>query len=173
MMDYAPLILTFKLSLITTGFLLILSIPLAYWLAYTKSGIKPVVETLVSMPLIIAAYGFRLYLWSLLVRQTSFGAWLNETFGLSLLFSFEGLVFASILYSLPFMVQPIQSGFFWLITLVKRSCLCARQIKMEHLINVLLPNMKSSLLTGIVLAFAHTIGEFGLVLMIGGNIWKN
>ena len=170
MMDYAPLILTFKLSLITTGFLLILSIPLAYWLAYTKSGIKPVVETLVSMPLVLPPTVLGFYLLVSFSPSNSFGAWLNETFGLSLLFSFEGLVFASILYSLPFMVQPIQSGFSGLSPSLKEAAYVLGKSKWNTLINVLLPNMKSSLLTGIVLAFAHTIGEFGLVLMIGGNI---
>ncbi|KAA3643666.1 MAG: molybdate ABC transporter permease subunit [Bacteroidetes bacterium] len=169
-MDYAPLILTFKLSLITTGFLLILSIPLAYWLAYTKSGIKPVVETLVSMPLVLPPTVLGFYLLVSFSPSNSFGAWLNETFGLSLLFSFEGLVFASILYSLPFMVQPIQSGFSGLSPSLKEAAYVLGKSKWNTLINVLLPNMKSSLLTGIVLAFAHTIGEFGLVLMIGGNI---
>ena len=170
MMDYAPLILTFKLSLITTGFLLILSIPLAYWLSYTKSGIKPVVETLVSMPLVLPPTVLGFYLLVSFSPSNSFGAWLNETFGLSLLFSFEGLVFASILYSLPFMVQPIQSGFSGLSPSLKEAAYVLGKSKWNTLINVLLPNMKSSLLTGIVLAFAHTIGEFGLVLMIGGNI---
>ena len=170
MMDYAPLILTFKLSLITTGFLLILSIPLAYWLAYTKSGIKPVVETLVSMPLVLPPTVLGFYLLVSFSPSNSFGAWLNETFGLSLLFSFEGLVFASILYSLPFMVQPIQSGFSGLSPSLKEAAYVLGKSKWNTLINVLLPNMKSSLLTGIVLAFAHTIGEFGLVLMIGGKI---
>ncbi len=170
MIDWEPLILTFKLALITTAFLLILGIPLAYWLAYSKSKIKPFIETLVSMPLVLPPTVLGFYLLVAFSPNNIFGNWLNEWVGLRLIFSFEGLVFASILYSLPFMVQPIQSGLAALPKQLKEASYVLGKSKVTTLFKILLPNVKPSLLTGIVLSFAHTIGEFGVVLMIGGNI---
>ncbi|MBI9041634.1 molybdate ABC transporter permease subunit [Lutibacter sp.] len=169
-MDWAPLILTFKLALITTFLLFIISIPLAYWMAFTKSKFKPVIETLVSMPLVLPPTVIGFYLLIAFSPANSFGNWLNEWLGLKLVFSFEGLLFASIIYSLPFMVHPIQSGFTNLPVSLKEMSYVLGKSRYTTILKVLLPNIKSSLLTGIVLAFAHTIGEFGVVLMIGGNI---
>ncbi len=170
MIDWSPLLLTFKLAFVTTALLLIISIPLAYWLTYTKSKTKPIFETLVSMPLVLPPTVIGFYLLIAFSPSNVFGNWLNEWFGLKLVFSFEGLVFASIIYSLPFMVHPIQSGFSNLPkSLIEMSSILGKS-KTTTLFKVLIPNIKSSLLTGIVLAFAHTIGEFGVVLMIGGNI---
>ena len=170
MIDWQPLILTFKLAFVTTLLLLVISIPLAYWLAYTKSRIKPVIETLVSMPLVLPPTVLGFYLLIAFSPSGDFGKWLDEWLGLKLVFSFEGLVFASIIYSLPFMVHPIQSGFANLSNSLKDAAYVLGKSKTTTLFKVLLPNIKPSLLTGIVLAFAHTIGEFGVVLMIGGNM---
>ena len=170
MIDWEPLILTFKLAFITTVLLLFISIPLAYWLAYTKSRFKPIVETLVSMPLVLPPTVIGFYLLIAFSPSNAFGNWLDDWLGLKLIFSFEGLIIASIIYSLPFMVHPIQSGFSNLSkSLVEMSFILGKS-KTTTLFKVLLPNIRPSLLTGIVLAFAHTIGEFGVVLMIGGNI---
>ena len=170
MLDWGPILLTLKLSSIATIILLVISIPLAYWLAYSKKRVKPVVETLVSMPLVLPPTVLGFYLLVAFSPNNFFGAWLDEWFGLQLIFSFEGLVFASIIYSLPFMVQPIQSGFKSLPPNLSEASYVLGSSKIKTLRKVLLPNIKSSLLTGIVLTFAHTIGEFGVVLMIGGNI---
>lgn len=170
MIDWAPLILTFKLALITTFLLFAISIPLAYWMAFTKSKFKPVIETLVSMPLVLPPTVLGFYLLIAFSPSNAFGNWLNEWVGLRLVFSFEGLLLASILYSLPFMVHPIQSGFSNLPKSLKEMSSILGKSRTTTIIKVLLPNIKPSLLTGIVLAFAHTIGEFGVVLMIGGNI---
>jgi len=170
MIDWEPLFLTFRLALIVTLLLLVLSIPLAYWLAYSKSRIKPIIETLVSMPLVLPPTVLGFYLLIAFSPSGAFGQWLDETLGLRLVFSFSGLVFASLIYSLPFMVQPIQSGFSNLPYSLKEAAYILGKSKITTLFKVLLPNIKPSLLTGIVLAFAHTIGEFGVVLMIGGNI---
>ncbi|MEW7290805.1 molybdate ABC transporter permease subunit [Aquimarina sp. 2304DJ70-9] len=169
-MDWQPLLLTFKLALITTILLLIISIPIAYWLAYTKSRIKPVFETLVSMPLVLPPTVLGFYLLVAFSPANTVGSWLDEHLGLRLIFSFEGLVFASVLYSLPFMVHPIQAGFSNLASSLTEASHVLGKSKITTLFKVLLPNIKPSLLTGIVLAFAHTIGEFGVVLMIGGNM---
>jgi molybdate transport system permease protein len=170
MIDWEPLILTFKLAFITTVLLLFISIPLAYWLAYTKSKFKPIAETLVSMPLVLPPTVIGFYLLIAFSPSNSFGNWLDNWLGLRLVFSFEGLIIASIIYSLPFMVHPIQAGFSNLSkSLVEMSFVLGKS-KTTTLFKVLLPNIRPSLLTGVVLAFAHTIGEFGVVLMIGGNI---
>lgn len=170
MIDWGPLILTLKLALITTVLLLIFSVPLAYWLAYSRTKIKPVIETLVSMPLVLPPTVLGFYLLVAFSPSNAFGNWLDEWLGLRLVFSFEGLVVASIFYSLPFMVHPIQSGFAHLSDSLKDAAYVLGKSKTITLFKVLLPNIKPSLLTGIVLAFAHTIGEFGVVLMIGGNM---
>ena len=170
MIDWQPLILTFQLAFTTTVILLILSIPLAYWLAYSKSRLKPVIETLVSMPLVLPPTVLGFYLLVAFSPSNAFGNWLDQWLGLRLIFSFEGLVFASIIYSLPFMVHPIQSGLATLSSSLKEAAYVLGKSRTTTLLKVLLPNIKPSLLTGIVLAFAHTIGEFGVVLMIGGNI---
>ena len=170
MIDWSPIILTFKLALITTVLLFFISIPLAYWLAFTKKKIKPVIEALVSMPLVLPPTVLGFYLLIVLSPSSGVGAFLNNYLGLQLVFSFEGLVLASIIYSLPFMVHPIQSGLSNLSTSLSEASYVLGKSKWETLVNVLLPNIKSSLLTGVVLAFAHTIGEFGVVLMIGGSI---
>lgn len=170
MIDWQPLILTFQLAFITTLILLVISVPIAYWLAYSKSRIKPVIETLVSMPLVLPPTVLGFYLLVAFSPSNAFGQWLDEWLGIRLVFSFTGLVIASIIYSLPFMVQPIQSGFSNLSTSLQEAAYILGKSKTTTLLKVLIPNIKPSLLTGIVLAFAHTIGEFGVVLMIGGNI---
>lgn len=170
MIDWTPLVLTFKLAAVTTMALGVLGIPLAYWLAYTKNRMKPVVEALVSMPLVLPPTVLGFYLLVAFSPSNSFGQWLERWFNLRLIFSFEGLVFASILYSLPFMVQPVQSGFSGISSSLQEAAYVLGKSKVTTLFKVLLPNIKPSLLTGAVLSFAHTIGEFGVVLMIGGNI---
>lgn len=169
-MDWGPLILTFKLAFITTILLVGIATPLAYWLAHSKSKMKPVVETLVSMPLVLPPTVLGFYLLIAFSPADGFGAWLDQTLGLRLVFSFEGLVFASLIYSLPFMVHPIQSGFANLPASLREASYLLGKSTFTTVWRVLLPNMKPALLTGLVLSFAHTIGEFGVVLMIGGNI---
>jgi molybdate transport system permease protein len=162
--------LTFELAAITTLILLFIGIPLGYFLSQTKSKLKPVIETLVSMPLVLPPSVLGFYLLLAFSPKNSFGSWLDETFDLRLVFSFEGLVIASVIFSLPFMVHPIQSGFSSLSKSLKEASFILGKSKLETLWYVLLPNIKPSLLTGIVISFAHTVGEFGVVLMIGGNI---
>ena len=170
MIDWQPLILTLELACITTAILLVISIPVAYWLANSKTRFKPVIETLVTMPLVLPPTVLGFYLLIAFSPSNAFGNWLDEWLGLRLVFSFEGLVMASVIYSLPFMVQPIRSGLSNLPPALSDAAFVLGKSKIKTLFKVLLPNIKSSLLTGIVLTFAHTIGEFGVVLMIGGNI---
>ncbi len=170
MIDWQPLLLTFELAAVTTVVLFILGIPLAYWLSGTQSRVKPVMETLVSMPLVLPPTVLGFYFLLAFSPGNAFGNWLDEWLGLRLVFSFGGLVLASVIYSLPFMVHPIQSGLSNLPSSLKEASYLMGKSRLTTLLKILLPNIKPSLLTGIVLAFAHTVGEFGLVLMIGGNI---
>ncbi|HVX27632.1 MAG TPA: molybdate ABC transporter permease subunit [Parafilimonas sp.] len=170
MIELAPLYLTFKLALFTTLILFFISIPLANWLASKKNIFKTIAEVIVSMPLVLPPSVIGFYMLLAFSPGNAFGAFLEKWFDVQLVFSFEGLLVASIIYSLPFMVHPIQSGLSSLSPSLKEASYSLGKSKWQTLIKVLLPNIKSSLLTGIVLTFAHTVGEFGVVLMIGGNI---
>lgn len=169
-MDWSPLILTLQLALITTLILLVISVPLAYWLAYSNSRVKPIIQTLVSMPLVLPPTVIGFYLLLVLSPNSALGSWLNHTFGIQLAFSFGGLVVGSVIYSLPFMVHPILTGFNSLSTNIIEASWTMGKSKITTLFKVMLPMMRSSVITGVVLTFAHTIGEFGVVLMIGGSI---
>lgn len=169
-MDWEPLLLTFKLALVTTAILLLLAIPLAYWLSHSKARIKPVIETLVSMPLVLPPTVIGFYMLVAFSPTSAIGSWLLDWFGIKLIFSFTGLVVGSVIYSLPFMVHPVQAGLSSLSPSLKEASYMMGKSKFTTLFKVLLPNIKPALLTGIVLTFAHTVGEFGVVLMIGGNM---
>lgn len=168
--DLTPLYLTFQLATVTTAILLIIAVPIAYYLAFTRSSWKPVFEALVAMPLVLPPTVLGFYLLVLLGRNSPVGGWLYDTLGLQLVFTFEGLVVASVIYSLPFMVQPLQAGFSALSPSLIEASYTLGKSRWETLIYVILPNSKGAVLAGIVLSFAHTIGEFGVVLMMGGNI---
>jgi molybdate transport system permease protein len=170
MIDLEPLWLTLQLAVVTTAILFFIGIPLANWLAYEKTKGKAIVEVLVSMPLVLPPSVIGFYLLLAFSPSQSFGKFLETHFDIRLVFSFPGLVIASVIYSLPFMVHPIQSGFAAVPEGLREAAYSLGKTKWQTLIRVLLPNIKSSLLSAIVLTFAHTIGEFGVVLMIGGNI---
>ncbi|RLD81052.1 MAG: molybdate ABC transporter permease subunit [Bacteroidetes bacterium] len=168
--DWTPLILTLKLASVTTFILLLIGIPLAYWLAYSKFRFKFIIEALVSMPLVLPPSVLGFYLLISFSPQNFIGKFLNKYLGLQLVFSFEGLVLASVIFSLPFMVHPIISGFNSIPKNLTEAAQTLGKSQFTILKKILIPNIKPSLLSGIVLSFAHTIGEFGVVLMIGGNI---
>lgn len=167
---YQTLLITFELAAITTIFLLIIGIPLAFYLSNTKTKLKPVLETFISMPLVLPPTVLGFYLLLAFSPESVLGEWLLNTFDIRLVFSFSGLVIGSIIYSLPFMVHPIQSGFENLPRSYSEASYTLGKSKLQTIFSVLLPNMKPSILTGVVLSFAHTVGEFGVVLMLGGNI---
>lgn len=168
--DWQPLLLTFRLAAITTAILFVIAIPLAYWLAHTRTRFKPVIETLVSMPLVLPPSVLGFYLLLAFSPQNAFGQWLEQWFHIQLVFSFAGLVIGSVIFSLPFMVHPVQSGFQGLPPSLIEASRTLGKSDFVTLFRVLLPNIKPALLSGTVLSFAHTIGEFGVILMIGGNI---
>lgn len=167
---FEPFFLTFKLSLTTTVILLIVGVPLAYWLAYSRRRYKVIIEALVAMPIVLPPSVLGFYLLLAFSPENTFGKWLDEFMDIRLVFTFPGLVVASILYSLPFMVQPVQAGFQQLPISLREAAYTLGKGSFETAVRVLIPNIKTSLITGTILAFAHTIGEFGVVLMVGGNI---
>jgi len=168
--DWEPLWLTFRLAALTTLLLLLIGVPLAYWIAYTRTRVKPVIETLVSMPLVLPPSVLGFYLLLAFSPQNAFGQWLEQWFHVRLVFSFAGLVIGSVIFSLPFMVHPIQAGLQGLSPSLLEASRTLGKSDLSTLFRVLLPNIKPALLSGVVLSFAHTIGEFGVILMIGGNI---
>jgi molybdate transport system permease protein len=170
MLDFEPFILTLKLSLTATVLLFVIGVPIAYWLAYSGSKAKVLVEALVALPIVLPPSVLGFYLLLAFSPQNAFGAWLDEFMDVRLVFTFPGLVIASLIYSLPFMVQPIQSGFQQLPRSLMEASYTLGKGKMTTLFRVLLPNVRTAIITGCILAFAHTIGEFGVVLMVGGNI---
>lgn len=172
MIDLAPLWLSCKLATIVTIILFVISIPLAYWLAYSKFRFKTVAEVMITLPLVLPPSVLGFYLLVAFSPENIFGKFMSRYFNLRLIFTFEGLVIASVIYSLPFMVNPVVAGFKNLPASLKEASFTLGKSKFTTLIKILLPNIRSSLLTGIVMTFAHTIGEFGVVLMVGGSIPK-
>lgn len=170
MISWIPFLITLKLALITTVILFFISIPISYWLTYSKFRFKFFFEAIVSLPLVLPPSVLGFYLLVTFSNQSPLGKFLLDNFDVSLPFTFPGLVIGSVIYSLPFMVQPMQSGFQNLPIALKEASYTLGKSRFQTLIKVLLPNIKASLLTGIVLSFAHTIGEFGVVLMMGGNL---
>ncbi|MBC7415591.1 MAG: molybdate ABC transporter permease subunit [Herminiimonas sp.] len=168
--DWQPLSLTFRLAALTTVLLLLIGVPLAYWIAYTRTRFKPLFEALVSMPLVLPPSVLGFYLLLAFSPNQAFGAWIEQWFHVQLAFSFAGLVVASVIFSLPFMVQPLQAGFQHLPVSLMEASRTLGKPDIVTLFRVLLPNMKGAVLSATVLSFAHTVGEFGVVLMIGGNI---
>ncbi|MCF2486633.1 molybdate ABC transporter permease subunit [Dyadobacter sp. CY347] len=169
-MNLEPLWLTFKLATITSVILLMLALPLAYWLAFGKFKGRGIIESLIGMPLVLPPSVIGFYLLLAFSPSYWFGAWIESLFGLRLVFSFPGLVIASVLYSLPFMVYPIRAGLQSLPASLREASYTLGKNEWETFFKVLLPNCKPAILTAFVITFAHTVGEFGVVLMIGGNI---
>jgi molybdate transport system permease protein len=169
-MDYQPLWLTLKLALVTTCCLLIVGIPVAAGLAGSKSKFKPVLEAIISLPLVLPPSVLGFYLLLAFSPAGGVGKILESMFNIRLVFSFTGLVISSIIYSLPFMVHPVQAGLEALPGSLRDASQTLGKSALQTFVQVLLPNIKPALLTGTILTFAHTLGEFGLVLMIGGNI---
>jgi molybdate transport system permease protein len=169
-MDITPIWLTLKLAGITTLVLLIFGLPLAWWLSKNRSFIKILIEAVITMPLVLPPSVLGFYLLLAFSPRHGLGKWLHDVFNLQFVFSFEGLVLASVIYSMPFMISPVKSAFQQLPLSLSQASYTLGKSEWQTFRQVLLPNIKPSLLTAIVLTFAHTLGEFGVVLMIGGNI---
>ncbi len=168
--DLSPLLLTFKLAFVTTVILVGIGIPLAYWVAFTSRRLKYIIEPLISMPLVLPPTVLGFYLLLLFSPRSFLGNFFETVLQTKIIFTFLGLVIGSVLFSLPFMVNPIKAAFQTFPKSLVESSYTLGKSGRETLFKVILPNIKPALMTGIVMAFAHTIGEFGVVLMIGGNI---
>ena len=168
--DLGPLWLTLRLAGITMLVLLVIGTPIAWWLAFTKSRLKPMAEALTALPLVLPPTVLGFYLLILLSPRSPLGgAWLDMT-GTTLTFSFLGLVIGSVIYSLPFAVQPLQAAFESLGRGPLEAAAMLRAGPFDRFRSVVIPLTARGFLTASVLSFAHTLGEFGVVLMLGGNI---
>ena len=168
--DITPLFLTFKLALVTTVILTLIGIPLAYWISFTPRKWKYFIEPLISMPLVLPPTVLGFYILLLFSPRSFVGNFFETVLHIKIVFTFLGLVIGSVLFSLPFMVNPLKSGLQNFPKSLIEASYSLGKSRRETLFKVILPNMKPALLTGIVMTFSHTIGEFGVVLMIGGNI---
>ena len=169
-MDWQPLFLTFKLAGITSTILLFVGLPIAYWLTFGKFKSRGVVEAIIGMPLVLPPSVIGFYLLLAFSPSYWFGSLVENLLGLRLVFSFTGLIIASVIYSLPFMVYPIRAGLQALPHSLREASYTLGKSEFETFVRILIPNCKPAILTAFVLTFAHTVGEFGVVLMIGGNI---
>jgi molybdate transport system permease protein len=170
MIDWLPLWLSLRLAFVTMLILLLLGIPLAWWLAYSRPRWKVVIETIISLPMVLPPSVLGFYLLLAFSPATGLGKLLDQWLDIRLVFTFHGLVVASVIYSLPFMINPLLAGFRSLPPDLHEASRTLGKSDWTTLFRVLLPNMPASLITGAVLSFAHTIGEFGVVMMIGGSI---
>ncbi len=162
--------LTLKLATVSTVALLLIGTPIAWWLSRSQARWKEVIGAVVALPLVLPPTVLGFYLLLLLSPNNPVGQAASSLFGHSLPFSFEGLVVGSVVYSLPFVVQPVRNAFEAIGDKPLEAAATLRASPLDSFFNVALPLARPGLLTGAVLGFAHTIGEFGVVLMIGGNI---
>jgi len=168
--DFTPFIISFKLASITTIILFFIALPIAWALSQSRAKYKPILEALFALPIVLPPSVLGFYLLYFLADSSAIGHFLKEHFNLELVFSFSGLVVASCIYSFPFMLQPIQSALESLNRHILEASYISGKGKLETLFRVALPNIKPSILTALIITFAHTIGEFGVVLMVGGSI---
>jgi molybdate transport system permease protein len=169
-LELAPLWLTLRLAAVTVVVLLAVGGPLAWWLAHTRSRLKTPIEAVTALPLVLPPTVLGFYLLVAFGPQGPLGApWVRLT-GEPLAFSFAGLVLASCVYSLPFVVQPLQASFEGLDRRAVEAAWTLGASRLRGWRTIILPQARRGLLTALVLGFAHTVGEFGVVLMVGGNI---
>ncbi|MDA3947307.1 MAG: molybdate ABC transporter permease subunit [Helicobacteraceae bacterium] len=169
-LDLEPFLLSFKLAGMTTLILFIIAMPVSWWLSQTRCRCKPFVEAVTSLPIVLPPSVLGFYILFALSQNSPIGIFFEETFGMKLVFNFTGLVIASCFYSFPFMVQPLQGGFETLNKNMLEASYIAGKSRFETLLRVALPNIKPALMTALIVTFAHTVGEFGVVLMVGGSI---
>jgi len=170
MIDLQPFWLSFKLAGLTTVILFFVALPLSWWLSQTDAKSKPLFEALTALPIVLPPSVLGFYMLVAFSPESPLGAFFESVFGVKLVFTFSGLVVASCFYSLPFMVQPLQNGFESLNRHMLEASYLAGKNRIQTLWRVALPNIKPSLLTAMIITFAHTVGEFGVVLMVGGSI---
>jgi molybdate transport system permease protein len=169
-MDFAPLWLSAKLALTTTLILIVLGAPLSWWLSQSRSRWQPLIQAIVAMPIVLPPTVLGFYLLIVLGPNGTIGSWWVTLTGDSLTFSFTGLVIASCIYSLPFAIQPMQNAFESLPRKTLEAAWTLGASRLDAFFSVAVPLSARGFLGAAVLSFAHTLGEFGVVLMVGGNI---
>lgn len=167
---WGPLLLSLRLAAVVTAVLLASGVPLAYWLAFSRGRLRHLVHAAVSLPLVLPPTVLGFYLLLLLGPRGPAGRLCEALGGPRLVFSFIGLVIGSVLYSLPFMVHPLEAALAELPPSLAEAAAVLGKSRWETFRRVLLPNVRPALLGGVVMTFAHTLGEFGVVLMLGGGI---
>jgi len=168
--DITALFITLKLAAITTLILLLLGTPLAWWLANTRWRYKFMLEAVIALPLVLPPTVLGFYLLIALGSNGPLGKFMNFLGGQSLAFTFTGLVIGSVIYSLPFVVQPLQNSFNLIGRRPMEVAATLRASPLDRFFTVIVPLARPGFFTAIILGFAHTVGEFGVVLMIGGNL---
>jgi molybdate transport system permease protein len=162
--------ISLELATLTTLILFIVGIPIAYYLTWAPSRFKILLQALVSMPLVLPPSVLGFYLLLAFSPNYGIGRFLNTHFNIHLAFTFAGILIGSLIFNLPFMVNSIQTGFSNLPVSLRDASYTLGKSRTTTIFRVLLPNIRPALITGICLTFVHTIGEFGVILMIGGNI---
>lgn len=168
--DFTALLITLKLAVITTVILLVVGTPLAWWLSRTQSRFRYIIEALIALPLVLPPTVLGFYLLLMLGPRGPLGGLIQSMGGSSLAFTFSGLVIGSVFYSMPFVVQPLQNAFTAIGTRPLEVASTLRASPLDRFFTIALPMARPGFITASVLGFAHTLGEFGVVLMIGGNI---
>ena len=169
-MDFSPFYLSFKLAFISTLILLVFCVPLAYFLSRVSFNGKSVIEAIISLPLVLPPSVLGFYILVFLSPYSAIGSFFEEHFGIRLVFNFTGLVIASCIYSLPFMFAPLLGAFNSLPKNIIEASYTLGKGRITTMLKIALPNIKPSLLNAIIISFAHTLGEFGVVLIIGGSL---
>lgn len=167
---WASLALTLRLAAVSTALLMLAALPLGWWIAVTRTRFALLLEVILSMPLVLPPTVIGFYLLMLLSPQFILGQWWQAIFNQTLPFSFAGLVVGSCAYSFPFALQPVVAAFRMLRPEIGQAAASLGMTRWQVFLHILLPLAKSGVYSGAILAFAHTIGEFGVVLMLGGNI---
>ncbi len=169
-MNWTAILLTLKLAALTAAILLVVGMPIAYWLTYSRRRWKFLVESVVALPLVLPPTVLGFYVLVAIGPKSPVGHWYQAIVGHPLVFTFEGLLLASVLYSLPFAVQPFTAAFGAVDPKLIEASWTLGISRLATFFRVTLPLSVAGVVTGVVLSFAHTMGEFGVVLMVGGNI---
>ena len=169
-MDWQSFWLTVRLAVMVAALLTLLGLPIAYWITYSRWRWKFVAEAIVALPIVLPPTVLGFYILLALGPRSPLGRWWQSFTGHTLAFTFEGLVIGSIIYSLPFAVQPFAASFAAVDQRLLAASATLGASKLRTFLEVVLPLSIPGLVTGVALSFAHTMGEFGVVLMVGGNI---
>ncbi|HHP0339685.1 TPA: molybdate ABC transporter permease subunit [Campylobacter lari subsp. concheus] len=168
--DWTPFLVSIKLSIITCIILFCFCIPLAWVFTFKQFRAKKILETIITLPLVLPPSVVGFYLLILFSKYSFFGNFLEKYFNITLAFTFEGLVIASCIYSLPFMFNPLYNAMSTISKNIIEASFSLGKNSFITLLKVILPSIKPAILSALVISFAHTMGEFGIVLMIGGSL---